>query len=123
MIIALTNLEGRTQNTDTICFPVEVAKKVLVAASQKKVLDAQVVILNERITGFEFAISQFHVKDSIRVDGHKKEMDLKDQQNKILLDNIASLNKQVKREKTKRIFTGIGGVLATGIASYLLLKK
>lgn len=70
----MKSFAGQCQITDTLCFPVNVIKKILIAAEQKKVMDQQVVILNDRIAGYQSQIIIIHEKDSATVELYERQI-------------------------------------------------
>ena len=108
---------------DTLCFPISVIRKVLIAAEQKKLLEQQVTILNDRIANYQIIISNLNEKDSITVAAYEKEIALFKDEKAIYQDQIKSYDKLLKRQKRKTFFTAAGGILATGLSLYLYLQK
>lgn len=124
MVIATKSFAGLSQNTnDTLCFPTEVIRKVLVAAEQKKVLEERVIILGQRIEGLEKSLQYVEAKDSVTVATYERQIKEMKEQQQILLDTVASLNKEIRREKRRRFFTGLAGTVTTAGALFLLLTK
>jgi hypothetical protein len=129
-LILLTSLasEGRSQTTDTICLPVDVAQKVLIAAKQKKVLDSLVVSLNQDIKSYEIVVKELQAKDSVNaqiISTYVSMVNTMKDQRKVFEDQIAALNKEVKKWKRKERWTAIAGVAATvgGIILTVLISK
>jgi hypothetical protein len=114
---------GQSITTDTLCFPVSVIKKVLIAAEQKKVLDSQVIILNERIANFQLVIATLNAKDSATVAKYEAEIKVMKDQRVVFEEQIKNYDKLLKREKRKRILTTVGGVLSTCLGLFLYLSK
>lgn len=114
---------GHTQSTDTICMEMSVARKVLIAAQQKPILDSQIAILNTRISGYEFAMSQLMAKDSVTRASLVKQAEYYESQKKAILESVSDLNKALRKEKRKRFWTGAAGMLTTGVMGYLLIRK
>lgn len=132
---ALTCLSfaGNSQRTDTICLPIEQAKKVLADAKQKLVLleriqllQADIATLNERISVKQAEINNLEgqaVADQEIINQLKSEKVLYEEQKKILLEQAKSFEKLLRKEKRKRRWTAFGGLLSTGIMTYLLITK
>lgn len=130
MFALLTSLAfvARSQTTDTICFPVDVAQKVLIAAKQKKVLDSLVVSLNADIRSYEIIVRELQAKDSVNkeiVSTYIAMVGTMKEQRKILEDQIATLNKEVKKWKRKERWTAIAGAVATvgGVITTIFILK
>lgn len=88
----------------------------MVAAEQKKVFEQQVSILTDRITGYETAIRTLTIKDSATVAGYEWQI-------RMMREQRAELERIIRKERRKRFFTGLGGVVTTGIVTYLLITK
>lgn len=114
MVILTRSFAGQCQNTnDTLCFPVPVIQKLLIAAEQKKILDERVSILAQRIEGMEKALEYVERKDSVTVATYENQIKLMKEQHQILLNTVASLNGEIRREKRRRFWTtgGFGGIV------------
>lgn len=122
-IIAMKNCAGQSRHTDTLCFPVETVKKVLIAAEQKKVLDGQVILLNQRIEGLTEIIRNLNEKDSASVALYNSQMAVMKDQKQLYQDQLNGYEKLLRKEKRKRFFTAAAGTLATGAALYLYISK
>lgn len=98
-------------------------RRILTAAEQKKVLDEQVVILNERIAGYEAMIKHFQDKDTATVGSYEREIALMKDQRKILEDQIKGNEKVIRKLKRKVFWTSVVGVAGMGTMAFLLLTK
>lgn len=123
VLLAGIHLEGKSQTSDTLCLPVSAIQKILIAATQKKVLEEQVVILNSRITNYEKIIDYLNQKDSITVAGYGKEIKLMTEQRALFEKQITDLNKYIKKERFRKTMTAIGWGTATAIMTYLYITK
>jgi len=119
----MMSFAGLSQTTDTICFPVEVVKKVLIAAEQKKVLESQVLILNERIANYQSIIGNLNSKDSLTVATYESQLKIYKDEKAIYEDQIKGYERLLKRERFKRKLTTFGGILTTAVMSYLFIIK
>lgn len=106
---------AHSQTIDTICFPVVIAQKVLIAAEQKKVLEERVTILNERIVNLQGIIKDLQGRDSVTILTYEKQIKELELQRDIN-------EKLLKKEKRKRLWTGIAGVAATAGALFIGMK-
>lgn len=125
-IITGMSCAGQSKNTpvtDTLCFDVPTIQKLLIAAEQKKVLEDQLAIVNERIVGLEARIAIYKDKDTFTVASFQREISNYKEQKIILLETVAGLNKQLIRERRKRFWTAAGGIAATGIAAFFYITK
>jgi ASC-1-like (ASCH) protein len=102
---------------------VEVVKKVLIAAEQKKVLDGQVILLNQRIEGLQVVIKNLEEKDSATVAAYNAQLEAMKEQKEIFQSQLDGYEKLLRREKRKRFWTGAAGILTTGAMTYLLITK
>lgn len=121
-LLCLITVSAKSQ-PDTLCFPVPVIQKVLIAAEQKKVLEERVLILNERITGFEQMITVYKDRDSVTVSSYEAQIKVMREQRVIWEAQISNLNKQLKREKRKRFWLGVGMVTSIAGGTFLYLTK
>lgn len=119
----MKSFAGQCQTTDTLCFPVNVIKKVLIAAEQKKVMDQQVVILNDRIAGYQSQIIIIHEKDSATVELYERQIKTAKEQRTIFEHEIIILNKQLRKGRRKQFFTALGGVAGIMAIGYLYVTK
>jgi putative NADH-flavin reductase len=95
----------------------------LIAAEQKKVLEQQVTILNDRITNYQSIVSSLNAKDSVTVATFNMQIKLLTDEKALYQDQIKGYEKLLKKERRKRFLTTAGGVLTTGIVAYLYLTK
>lgn len=119
---------SKSQSIDTLCFDIPTAQKVLTAAKQKKVLDSLVVVLNNDIRSYEIIVQNLQAKDSTNKEIIMTYMEIikaKDEQKKVLENQIASLNKEIKKWKRKNRMTAIAGLLTTigGVVATVFLLK
>lgn len=117
------NCAGQSKTIDTLCFPAEVLKKVLVAAEQKKGLEVQVVFLNERITGLQQVIKNLNEKDSASILLYNNQLQVMKDQKALYQDQLNGYEKIIRREKRKRFWTGFAGAATTITATYLFITK
>ena len=133
MALTVASFAGNSQTTDTICLPIAQAKKVLADARQKpllleqiKLLRQDVQTLSDRIAVKQAEISNMEgqlVADQEIINQLKAEKQLYEEQKKIILDQVALFNKELRKEKRKRRWTAFGGLLSTGIMTYLFISK
>jgi hypothetical protein len=102
---------------------VAVIKKVLAAAEQKKVLEAQLSILEGRITNFQEMIQTFAVKDSLTVATYDTQLKAYKEEKAIYQDQLKGYERLLRRQKRKTFLTGAAGLLTTGAALYLFMQK
>ena len=108
---------------DTICVSIPTYQRLVIAKEQKKVLEQQVVILNDRISTYQLIVGNLKDKDSVTVAAYEKQIQLYKDEKDIYEDQLKGYEKLLKRQKRKTFFTAAGGVLATGLTMYLYLTK
>ena len=110
-------------SNDTLCFPRPVIEKVLVAAQQKKILESEMAILNERIAEKDAVIRGLDDKDAIQKElgeSYKRQIEDMKKARDIYTAEIEALNKALKRQKRKTFWTAMAGVASTTAAIFLL---
>jgi len=119
----MKNSEGQSRSTDSTTVSNVALRRILTAAEQKKVLDEQVVLLNQRISGYEAMVQQYKDKDTATVGSYEREIALMKDQRKIFETAIKDKEKEIKRYKRKLFFRTAGGVMIVGGLTYLYLTK
>ena len=122
-ILATMNSDGQSRNTDSTTVSNVALRRILTAAEQKKVLDEQVLLLNQRIAGYESMVQQYKDKDTATVGSYEREIALMKDERKIFESAIKDKEKQIRKYKRKLFFRTAGGVLVTGGLVYLYLTK
>lgn len=117
------NCAGQSGRTDTICFPVPVIQKVLVAAEQKKVLEQQLTIVGERVALLKSIIAEMEKKDSVSIDAYNAEINVMNDKIELYKDQMNGYEKLLRREKRKRFFTSMAGILTTAAATFFYITK
>jgi hypothetical protein len=116
------NFAGLSQSTE-ICLPDSSVRKILIAAEQKKVLAEQVKLLEQRISIKEDIIRNLNSKDSVTVLTFQTQINEYKEQKLIYDQQLNSYEKLLRRQKRKTFFATFGGLLTTGITTFLLIKK
>lgn len=117
------NSEAQWSRTDSTTVSNAALRRILIAAEQKKVLDEQVILLNQRITGYEAMVRQYKDKDTATVGGYEREIALMKDQRKIFETAISDKEKEIRKYKRKLFFRTAGGLLITGGLFYLYITK
>jgi len=91
-------------------------RRILTAAQQKSILDSQVVILNQRITGQESIIAALNAKDTATVGSYERQISVMKDERKIL-------EKEIKIIKRKLFWRTAGGVGVTAGLIVLYITK
>lgn len=119
MISLVSNCALRSQTTDTLCFPVPVIQKVLIAAKQKQSQDTLIGVLRSDISILEQMKRTLMAKDTtnqqIILSYHSQVANL--EQQKVVLQ------KEVRKWKRKTTWTAIGGLVLTAATAFILLTK
>lgn len=132
VLLAMMTVSGlHSQGTDTskVWILRQDALKKLAQAEEAKVLKEVVKqkqddidLLNARIQNAEKIISTFVEKEDNNTEIIKQLQEQKkimEDQKKILLDEVAKINKQLRKEKRKRFWTAMAGVATTAGAFWL----
>lgn len=117
------NYTGLSQTSDTVCFPIAHAKKVLIAAEQGKEYQKQVGLLTERLALKDQIISQMNERDSLVRAGYENQMAILKQELDLRKDQMEGYERLLKKEKRKRRAVAAAGLTATGVLTYLLITK
>lgn len=93
------------------------------AALQKKLLEEQLFILNQRIEGFELVIKEYQDMDVATKESYEKQIAVMKDERKIFESEISRLNKDVRKWK-RRLFwrTAGGAVVIVGLTTLLIIK-
>lgn len=123
MILIGSNFAGLSQTTDTICIPLQQAKKVYAAAAQKRVADSLLTIANSQLYELKAQVLLLAEKEQEQRNYFNREISNLENQIALYKDQVVGYEKLVKRERRKRFFTSVAGTLATGAVIFLSLKK
>lgn len=128
MLIVWTgsNCVGKSQTTDTLCFPIQTVKKLLIDAKQKKYADSLVFVYRSDINILSGKVQALEVKDSVNREinsTYKNLINTMETKTTILGNQIEYLNKELKKQKRKTTFAAIGGIALTALVSFLLITK
>ena len=107
------------QNNGTICLPDSSVRNLVIAREQGKVYKEQVQILTERISGLKEQIVLLKEKDSITVAAYTEQIASLLEQKKLYEDQMKGYELLLKKERRKRRFTGIAGILTTAAVFYI----
>lgn len=122
-ILVTMNSGAQLKTTDSTTVSTPALRRILVAAEQKKVLEQQVEILNERIAGYEGIIEALQDRDSATVSGYEKQITLMKEQRIVFEGEIKELNKQIKKLNRKVFWTSVAGLAGMGTLTFLYLTK
>ncbi len=117
---------GNVQLSDTICPKIETYRKLVIAAEQKKILELQVVVLNQRISEKDSIISLLKFRQETTdqvIQTYEDEIGAMIDQRKVFEQAIKDTEKEVRRYKRKLFFRTAGGVMIAGVGAYLYLTK
>lgn len=119
----MKNSDGQSRSTDSTTVSNAALRRILIAAEQKKVLDEQVILLNQRIAGYESMVQQYKDKDTATVGSYERQIAVMKDQRTIFESAISDKEKEIRRYKRKLFFRTAGGVLITGGLAYLYFTK
>lgn len=123
MLLLTMNLVAQSKPTDSLKVSVPQLKKVLAAAEQKKVLEEQVTLLNQRIDGLNQIIKAERERDSVTVASYEAQLKVLTDQRALYDAQVTNLEKMYRKEKRKRFWTSAGGIALTAAGAYLYLTK
>lgn len=118
-----SNFEGLSQASDTICLPLQQAKKVYAAAAQKKVADSLLAIANTQLSELKSQTLLLTEKEQELRNYYNREIANLENQIQLYKSQVIGYEKLLKKERRRRRLATAGGVLTTGAAVFLLLKK
>lgn len=122
-ILATMNCAAQSSRTDSTTVSNAALRRILTAAEQKKVLDEQVILLNQRINGFELMVKELKDKDTATVGTYEREIALMKDQRKVFESAITAKEKEIRRMKRKLFFRTAGWLMLTGTIAYLYFTK
>ncbi len=123
LLLILTGKICVGQSKDTLCFPTNQIKAVLIDAEKGKVYKQQVTLLNSRIDNLGFQIKELEQKNDTLSSGMANQIKLLSEQKGLFQSQLDGYEKLLRRERRKRTFTTIAGGLITGIISYFYITK
>ena len=92
------------------------------AMEKVTVLNGIIGGLNNRISNLQGMVAEYQSKDSVYskvIHGYVLEVGNLEAQKQTLTNWVQSLERQVKKEKRKRFWTTIAGVVGIGLTAYL----
>lgn len=116
---------GAQLTTDTICLPTPVFRKIMAAADSTKLLLYQVNLQKEDLSVRDERIANLITRDSVRVgivNSKDQQISIMGEQRKLYDAEISNVTKLLKKEKRKRWWTAVGGIVAASGAFWLGLK-
>lgn len=124
LVLLIRSSFGQAQTpTDTICIEVPKFKKIYTAAIQKRYVDSLLVISEKQVGELKYNISLLQEKDAELKKMYDAQLDILHNQIVIYKEQITGYERLVKLERRKRRLITFGGVLTTGAAIFLSLKK
>lgn len=124
MVILIRSSYGQAQTTsDTICLDVTKYKKVYTAALQKKVVDSLLYISTRQLSELKSQIELLEEKEQELKNNYQRQIDNLNSQIAIYTDQVKGYEALVKKERRKRRLITATGILTTGAAIFLSLKK
>lgn len=83
----------------------------------------QVVILNDRISLLQSIVTNLEQRDTATVNSYERELTVMREQRALFEDQIKTYETLLRRERRKRRLVTATGILTTGAALFLSLKK
>ena len=123
LIIQTMNLKAQSNHTDSTTVSSTALRRILVAAEQKKVLDSQIVILNQRIDSYNQIIKTLNDKDTATVGSYERQITAMKDQRGIFETQIKADQKEITKLRRKVFITSIAGVAGIAILGVLYLTK
>lgn len=80
-------------------------------------------MMNDRIVLLQSMVQELEAKDSATVANYTGQIAALNEQKKLFEDQIKTYEKLLKKERFKRKLTAASGVVTTGLAVFLALKK
>lgn len=131
--LMIKNVGWLSAFSDTICVDRQQFVRMLTKAEQARALEQQRDLLFNQVDTLKARISIKEmqiVNLNGQISDYKSIVSSKDaiintqsEQRKIWEANVASLNKEVKRQRRAKKWTAFAGLLTTGIATYFIIKK
>lgn len=115
--------EAQLRTIDSTTVSNTALRRILTAAEQKKVLDEQVILLTQRISGYEEMVKQYKDKDTATVGSYERQIALMKDERKIFETAISGKEKEIRKYKRKLFFRTAGGIMITGGLVYLYITK
>jgi seryl-tRNA synthetase len=120
----ITSAVEHYTRTDTIIpTPDTTLRKLLIAGEERNNLKKQVRNLEEQVKLLSEVIKEHEGKDEVQEQAYKNQMDNLKQQLEICKEQVKAFEKMVRAERRKRRAITIGGILTTGAAILLSIKK
>lgn len=121
-ILIGSNYAGVSQTTDTICLPVQSAKKVLADAYKYRYTDSLLKITEAQLAEKKQQLELMEDKESEVANNNRKEIANLEAQIAVTKDQVNGFEKMYKRERRKRRLSQGVGVVAI-IATIFLSTK
>ena len=111
-----------SQVIDTICIPVQVAKKVYGDAIKYRYTDSLLKICEAQLAEKKLQVQLLEDKEGEVANNHRREIANLEGQIGTLKDQVKGFEKMWRRERRQRRLSQAGGVLAVATAIYLSTK-
>lgn len=117
---------ANSQKTDTLCFTLEEAQGFAIIKRQRKALDSLNMVLRLDINSLQRTVQALEVKDanSRQIAATYEAMaGTMREQRRVLESEVERVSKDLRRQKRKTTAATIGGLLLTGLTTFLLITK
>lgn len=123
IILTRNSYEGQCQSIDTICLPTFTAKRLLADARLYKLTDSLLRITEGQLSEVRYQKTLLEEKDVETRDNYDRQITNLEQQISIYKEQVKAFEQIVRRERRKRRLITGAGILTTGAALFLSLKK
>jgi uncharacterized coiled-coil protein SlyX len=126
IMLLKTSSESLCQTIDTTCVPTIQLRKVVADAKLRPVLEERIAILNERISTKDSVIKDLQLageEDQAVIEALRDQRRLLEEEKKLYNDQLRTLESMIRKEKRKRFFTSMAGMITTAGAMYLFISK
>jgi hypothetical protein len=123
LILIKSSFEGSCQPIDTICIPVAKAKKLLGDSKLYKYTDSLLRISEAQLTEVKYQKGLIEEREVETIANYNRQIANLEKQVEIYKEQVRGFEQIVRRERRKRRLITGAGILTTGAALFLSLKK
>lgn len=92
-------------------------------ALQADGLDSLLNLCYSRIQDMRLDLTKIQIKDSAIIANYDKQLNVLEEEKKVLLQAIADKNRDIRRQRRNAFWSKVVGTVTTGIVTYLLITK
>lgn len=123
IILTKSSFEGRCQVIDTICLPTTAVKKIYSDARAYQLTDSLLKLSERQLSELKGQVSLLEEKDVETRGNYEAQIKNLESQVSLYKEQVKAFEQIVRRERRKRRLITAGGILTTGAALFLSLKK